>query len=171
MLRAFDASLHRLIQWTPSEVGWVNFKTNKQADVEAGLFFTAFGSLTAALSLQYHLGTIATMGPGMFPLFLGVALAILGLIILTKGLVARGEEAKSLPLGPVILITASLLVFAFLVLSMGLVAAIPAQVVIALWASEHFTWKRAVALSAGLLAFCYVVFVYFLGIAVPMIAV
>lgn len=131
----------------------------------------AFGSLTAVLSLRYPLGTIAAMGPGMFPLILGGILAILGLVILAKGLLARGETTRSLPLGPVILITASLLVFAFLVLSVGLVAAIPAQVVIALWASEHFTWKRAVALSAGLLAFCYVVFVHFLGIAVPMIAV
>jgi hypothetical protein len=107
----------------------------------------------------------------MFPLILGIILAVLGLVILTKGLLGSGENAKNLPLGPAILITASLLVFAFLVLSAGLLAAIPAQVVIALWASEHFTWKRAVVLSVGLLAFCYVVFVHFLGIAVPMIAV
>lgn len=155
----------------PGEVGKVIFKLNGRADVEAGLFFTLFGMLTAGLSLQYRLGTIATMGPGMFPLILGTILAILGLVILTKGLLARGEESKTLPLGPAIMITASLLVFAFLALSVGLVAAIPAQVVVALWASEHFTWKRAAALSAGLLVFCYVVFVHLLGIAVPMIAV
>lgn len=153
------------------EVGKVIFKLDKQADVEAGLFFTLFGGLTAGLSLRYRLGTIAEMGPGMFPLILGTMLAILGLMILTKGLLGSGEKAKSLPPGPAILITASLLAFAFLVLSAGLAAAIPAQVVIALWGSEHFTWKRAVVLSAGLLAFCYVVFVHFLGIAVPIIAV
>lgn len=147
------------------------FKLSGRADVEAGLFFTLFGMLTTGLSLQYRLGSIATMGPGMFPLILGTILAILGLVILAKGLLAGGEQSKSLPFGPAIMITVSLLVFALLALSVGLIAAIPAQVVIALWASEHFTWKRAAALSAGLLVFCYVVFVHFLGIAVPMIAV
>lgn len=149
----------------------VSFRLNNKADVEAGLFFTLFGGLTAGLSLQYQVGTIAAMGPGMFPLILGVILTILGLVILAKGVMAGGETTRSLPLRAVLLITLSLLVFAVLVLSLGLVAAVPAQVFIALWASDHFTLKRAIALSIGLLLFCYLVFSYFLGIAVPMIAV
>jgi hypothetical protein len=149
----------------------VSFRLNNKADVEAGLFFTLFGGLTAGLSLQYQMGTIAAMGPGMFPLILGVILTILGLVILAKGVMAGGETTRSLPLRAVLLITLSLLVFAVLVLSLGLVAAVPAQVFIALWASDHFTLKRAIALSIGLLLFCYLVFSYFLGIAVPMIAV
>lgn len=146
------------------------FKSNGQADVEAGLFFAGFGILTAALSLQYGLGTIATMGPGMFPLILGAILAGLGLVILAKGFMGKGEQAKPLPIKPILLITASVIVFALLLLTAGLLFAVPAQVVIALWASEHFTWKRALFLSIGLLAFCYGVFVYFLGISVPLIA-
>ncbi len=144
---------------------------NRKADIEAGLFFTLFGALTAGLSLQYQMGTVAAMGPGFFPFLLGVLLAVIGLIIFAKGLLARGEVVRTLPLWPAILITASLLVFAFLVLTAGLAAAVTAQVVVALRASEHFTWKRALALSAALLIFCYVVFVHFLGISVPMIAV
>lgn len=147
------------------------FRHNKSADIEAGLFFTLFGSLTAALSLQYRLGTIAMMGPGMFPLILGVLLAVIGLGIVAKGLLAGEEKARDIPLKPALLIAASLLVFAFLVVSVGLLAAVPVQVFVALWASHHFTWKRAIALSAGILAFCYVVFVYLLGISAPMIAV
>lgn len=143
---------------------------DKQADIEAGLFFILFGSLTAALSLRYPLGTIASMGPGMFPLMLGSILAGVGLMIFIKGFLKKGEEARPLPLGAALLITLSILVFALLVQPVGLIAAIPAQVLVALWASEHFTWKRAAALSVALLAFCYVVFVYFLGIPVPLIA-
>jgi hypothetical protein len=144
---------------------------NRKADIEAGLFFTLFGGLTAGLSLQYQMGTIAAMGPGFFPFMLGVLLTAIGLIIFVKGLMARGEMVRALPLWPAILITASLLIFAFLVLTAGLAAAVTAQVIVALRASEHFTWKRAAALSVGLLVFCYVVFVQFLGISVPMIAV
>lgn len=147
------------------------FKTNGRADIEAGLFFTFFGATTAALSLQYRMGTIAAMGPGMFPFLLGSILAVLGAIILVKGILGGGEEARPLPLRPTILIGLSILVFAFLLLTVGLLVALPAQVAIAMWASEHFTWKRVIALSLGLLAFCYGVFVYFLGISVPLLAV
>lgn len=147
------------------------FRHNKSADIEAGLFFILFGSLTAALSLQYRLGTIAMMGPGMFPLILGVLLAVIGLGIVAKGLLAGDETARDIPLKPALLVAASLLVFAFLVVSVGLLVAVPAQIFVALWASHHFTLKRAIALSAGILAFCYVVFVYFLGVSAPMIAV
>ena len=135
------------------------------------MFFTAFGILTAVLSLQYRLGTIAAMGPGMFPLMLGCILSVVGLAILVPGLRGRGEIARSLPIKAAILIALSILAFAFLLLKVGLAAAIPAQVVISLLASEHFTLKRAIALSAGILAFCYGVFVYFLGISVPLLAV
>jgi len=145
-------------------------RSSGQADVEAGLFFMFFGSLTAILSLRYPLGTVASMGPGMFPLMLGCILAGVGLLILINGLVNRGEDARPLALGPITLITASILVFALLLKPVGLIAAIPAQVLIGLWASEHFTWKRVAGLSLGLLAFCYLVFVYFLGIPVPLIA-
>lgn len=147
------------------------FRLKDKADVEAGLFFTLFGGLTAGLSLQYQMGTIAAMGPGMFPLILGIMLTAIGLIILAKGVMAGGETIRSLPLKPAFLITLSLLVFAALVLAVGLVVAVPAQVFIALWASDHFTLKRAIALSIGLLLFCYLVFIYFLGVAVPMIAI
>ncbi|KQX40192.1 hypothetical protein ASD04_06035 [Devosia sp. Root436] len=146
-------------------------KSSGRADLEAGLFFTGFGVLTAVLSLQYPLGTIAMMGPGMFPFMLGTILAILGLVMLLSGLSGMGEESRSLPLVPIILISLSILAFAVLLVRVGLAAAIVAQVFIALWASEHFSWRRAVALSLGLLAFCYVVFVYFLGISVPLLAV
>ncbi|MGK6317293.1 tripartite tricarboxylate transporter TctB family protein [Neorhizobium sp. DT-125] len=148
----------------------MSFRLNNKADVEAGLFFALLGGMTAALSLQYEIGTIAAMGPGMFPLILGVLLTILGLGILVKGMFS-GEVAKTLLWKPAILVILALLAFAFLVLSVGLVAAVPAQVFIALRASDHFTLKRAIALSIGLLLFCYIVFIYFLGIAVPMIAV
>ncbi|MBP2562302.1 phosphoglycerol transferase MdoB-like AlkP superfamily enzyme [Neorhizobium galegae] len=147
------------------------FKTNGRADIEAGLFFTFFGAATAALSLQYRMGTIAAMGPGMFPFILGSILAVLGAIILAKGILGGGEKARPLPLRPTILISLSILVFAFLLLTVGLLVALPVQVAIAMWASEHFTWKRVIALSLGLLAFCYGVFVYFLGMSVPLLAV
>lgn len=148
----------------------MSVRIKRNSDVEAGLFFTAFGAVTSILSLDYELGTIAMMGPGMFPLMLGLCLTALGLLILLKGILTGGEAVRTLPLKPALLVPLSLLVFSFLALSVGLAAAIPGLVFVSLLASSHFTVMRALALSAGLLVFCYVVFVQFLGIALPMIA-
>ena len=47
------------------------FRLDKSADVEAGLFFTLFGRLTAGLSWSIGSAPFGEMGPGMFPLILG----------------------------------------------------------------------------------------------------
>ena len=141
-----------------------------KANVEAGAFFTLFGVVTAILSLEYKIGTAAEMGPGYFPLALGIVLTVIGLIILIAGLAPGGEDARNVPLKPIFLIAVSLLAFAVLVVNVGLVFAVPALVFISLLASEHFSIGRAAALSAGLLVFCYLVFVRLLGVPVPMIA-
>jgi hypothetical protein len=141
-----------------------------KADIEAGAFFTLLGVATALLSLEYKIGTAAEMGPGYFPLALGIALTLIGLIILIGGLVRGGEDARNVPLKPMFLIAVALLAFAVLVTNAGLIFAVPALVFISLLASEHFSIARATALSAGLLAFCYLAFVRLLGIPVPMIA-
>ena len=84
-------------------------------DFFAGLFFLLFGSLTAYLSrgdpkwimalLQYqsplvqgyNMGTGARMGPGYFPYWLGVILAVIGGIVLLKSLgKTEGVRAKGL---------------------------------------------------------------------------
>lgn len=140
------------------------------ADVEAGAFFAVFGVVTALLSLQYKLGSAADMGPGFFPLALGIILAIVGLTILVRGFSGRGEAVRSFSLRALALISLSLVAFAVLMLTAGLLVAIPALVFISLLASEHFTVLRASAVSAGLILFCYVLFVHVLGISLPMIA-
>lgn len=140
------------------------------ADVEAGAFFALFGTVTAVLSLQYGIGTAAEMGPGYFPLTMGVLLTIIGLAILVNGLVNNAEKASTLNVKPMIVVALSLIAFAVLIVNVGLIFAVPVLVFISLLASDHFSVSRALMLSAGLLLFCYLVFVRFLGVAVPMIA-
>ena len=41
--------------------------------------------VTAILSLEYKIGTAAEMGPGYFPLALGIVLTVIGLITLIGG--------------------------------------------------------------------------------------
>src|SRR5690606_15795292 len=56
-------------------------RLRNQQDFWAGVMFTLIGVLFAFFSTSYEVGTAARMGPGYFPLVLGILLAVLGLII------------------------------------------------------------------------------------------
>ncbi|WP_294771315.1 tripartite tricarboxylate transporter TctB family protein, partial [uncultured Rhodoferax sp.] len=55
-----------------------------QKDFFSGLMFTVLGGGFAIGASQYSLGSGAKMGPGYFPLILGVLLGILGIAIAVK---------------------------------------------------------------------------------------
>jgi hypothetical protein len=61
---------------------------------------------------------------------------------------------------PTLLILAAILAFALLIESAGLVPATISVVVLSAFASSEARWKETVALSAFLVVFCAVVFVY-----------
>lgn len=60
-----------------------------QKDLAAGLIFVATGLFFVFSSLEYRLGTPERMGPGFFPLMLGLVLALLGSGVIVTAL--RGE--------------------------------------------------------------------------------
>jgi len=56
-------------------------KIGSQKDFLSGLMFSGVGIAFAWGASGYSLGTGARMGPGYFPLMLGVILALLGMLI------------------------------------------------------------------------------------------
>lgn len=58
-------------------------------DVLAGAVFLAFGAAFAYASTQYDVGTLFHMGPGYFPLVLGIILAGFGVAIIGTALATR----------------------------------------------------------------------------------
>ena len=59
----------------------------KKRDFYAGGLMTLFGAAVSLDSLTYTLGTLTHMGPGMFPLMLGITLTFVGMLILGTALV------------------------------------------------------------------------------------
>ena len=55
-----------------------------QKDFYSGLMFAVVGAAFALGSTNYSIGTAARMGPGYFPLVLGILLALLGVGIAFK---------------------------------------------------------------------------------------
>ena len=71
-------------------------KMKSQKDFFSGLMFTVVGAAFALGATTYTVGNGARMGPGYFPLMLGVLLAVLGSIIMFKAMVVETPDGAKI---------------------------------------------------------------------------
>ncbi|MFO1263017.1 MAG: tripartite tricarboxylate transporter TctB family protein [Rhodoferax sp.] len=153
-------------------------RIQSQKDFFSGLMFMVVGSAFAWGANSYTIGTGARMGPGYFPLVLGVLLAGLGAIITVKSLLvatADGEPIGRFAWRPLIFIILANLVFGALIGGlpsihlppMGLVAAIYALTLVSCLAGDAFNLKEALVLGTILSVLSYVAFVVLLKLQFP----
>ena len=154
----------------------MNIKSQK--DFFSGLMFMGVGVAFAWGATTYTVGTGARMGPGYFPLLLGVLLAILGGVITFKALVVEtedGEKIGSWAWKPLLYIIAANLIFGVLLgglpsiklPAMGMIAAIYALTFVSSLAGEEFNLKEVLVLSTVLSAMSYVAFILLLKLQFP----
>ena len=80
----------------------------------SGLMFLVVGGIFAWGATSYSIGTGARMGPGYFPMMLGILLALLGAIILLGALIVEtpdGDKVGRIAWQPLLYILGSNLVF------------------------------------------------------------
>ena len=142
-------------------------------DYYAGALMVIIGLVTATEGRNYPLGTLQKMGPGYFPVVLGVLLIVLGALIAGTASVGRAAaEHETLPRnewrGWACIIAGPAL---FIVLGKfaGLIPATFACVFVSALGDRSMTLKGAVVLSVCVAAFGVVVFSYFLQIAMPVL--
>lgn len=129
-------------------------------DLLAGGIFAAFGAAFAAISLTYEVGDPFRMGPGFFPLALGILLVGLGALIVVKGFVAAsGEGLGIVPWRAIALVVVALLFFGITVRGLGLVPALAVTTLLAAFAGHDVRPARAVLIAAGLTVLSVLVFV------------
>ena len=144
-----------------------------QKDFFSGLLFMTVGVAFAWGATNYNVGAAARMGPGYFPLVLGILLAILGAAITFKALVVETEDGEKIgpwAWKPLFFIIAANLMFGLLlgglpsfhIPAMGLIAAIYALTFIASLAGEEFKFKEVVILATVLAGLSYVTFILLL---------
>lgn len=144
-----------------------------QKDFFSGLLFMAVGVAFAWGATNYSVGTAARMGPGYFPLALGILLAVLGAVITFKALVVETEDGEKMgpwAWKPLFFIIVANLVFGLLlgglpslhIPAMGLIAAVYALTFIASLAGEEFKFKEVVILATVLACLSYVAFILLL---------
>jgi len=131
--------------------------------------FIAIGGAFAFFSTNYELGTPARMGPGYFPMMLGILLAILGVIISWQSFAKTSEKTEIAPTGwrEILLILASVAVFGFTLPSLGMVVAVTLMILISSVAAYDFVWKETLISVVVLLILSYLVFVKGLELQFP----
>ena len=153
-------------------------KIKSQKDFFAGLMFSAVGVAFAWGATNYNIGEGARMGPGYFPLMLGILLTILGLIVSFQALVVETEDGEKIgsmawkPLG--FIIGANVLFGVCLgglpaigVPALGLIVGIIVLTYVAALAGDEFNFKEVTILAAVLCALSYFAFVYALKLQFP----
>ncbi len=138
-------------------------------DVSAGLLFIAIAALFALGTIDLDLGTARKLGPGAFPLLLSGVLALLGVVILLKGIRNPAAHDMTLPWRGIALIALAPILFGLTVRGLGLIGSIAIVVAVSAYASQRMSLKLAVALIVGLTLFCVVVFHLGLGLPVRLV--
>ena len=152
-------------------------KIKSQKDFFAGLMFTVVGVAFAWGATTYNVGTGARMGPGYFPLMLGIVMALIGLVIMFTGLSV--ETATGDPIGKwawrqVFFILGANLAFGVLlgglpsfgIPAMGLIIAIYALVIIAAQAGSKHALPSVLALATVLAIGSYIAFIWALKLQI-----
>jgi hypothetical protein len=153
-------------------------KIKSQKDFFAGLMYLVVGLAFAIGAIDYNVGSAARMGPGYFPLILGVILALIGLLISFKATVSGPSDGD--PIGKwawkqTFFVLAANFAFGLLLVGvpalgipgLGLMVAIIALVFIASAAGHNVNWKEVLVLSLVLAAGSYAVFVWALNLQFP----
>lgn len=145
----------------------------KKRDFYAGGIMTLLGAAVTLDSMTYSLGTLTHMGPGMFPLMLGVTLTFIGVLILGTAMVTPLTDNENiLPKDREWFAWGCILAgpIAFIILGefFGLVPATFACVLIPALGDRTATLKGSLMLAAGVTFFGVLLFVYILKIPFPM---
>ena len=136
-------------------------------DFWSGVMCMGFALAAIVLGRKYPVGTPAEMGPGMFPLILGLCLLALGLACSLRALrpgKAVERIARVQP-RPVLLVLGSVVAYGAALPKLGLVVASMLLVVISRLASPGFKWVEVTVFGAILTLGCVLVFV--VGLKMP----
>ncbi|MBV5296526.1 MAG: tripartite tricarboxylate transporter TctB family protein [Curvibacter lanceolatus] len=153
-------------------------KIKSQKDFFAGLMFMVVGVAFAWGATTYSVGSGARMGPGYFPLMLGILLALIGSVITFKAMVVEtegGDKIGAWAWKPLFFILAANFVFGILLgglpsiglPAMGMILGIYALVIISSLAGNEFSLKGVLGLSTILAIGSYLAFVVLLKLQFP----
>jgi hypothetical protein len=153
-------------------------RIKSQKDFFTGIMYIVIGVAFASVAGTYNVGSSASMGPGYFPLMLGILLALLGIALAFKALLVRmegGDKIGTWGWKPLFFIIAANVVFGMLLVGLpgiklpafGLIVGIYALTFIASVAEAGWKFKATFILATVLAVGSYLAFVLALKLQFP----
>ena len=137
-------------------------------DLVGGLALTALGLFAAYYAHEhYEIGNLRRMGPGFFPVSLGLTLAVLGILVALPAWFRQGPVIQPAwkTLG---LVTLSLVVFSLTLKTLGLIVATSLSVLLSSIPDRGIQWKNRWLLCIGVSVVTYLIFITGLGMLLPL---
>lgn len=135
-----------------------------------GSILAAIGIYVILQAIDYGLGTLRSIGPGLFPLISGVLLTLLGLLLL--GITLRGRsvsegEAPTIRWGAAACVFGGLIAWAVLTPRFGLVPGTTVMILLTSFAAGRPKVTLILGLIVTLCLFGYLLFSKGLGLPLP----
>lgn len=152
-------------------------KIKSQKDFFSGVMFAVVGVGFAWGATTYNVGTGARMGPGYFPLMLGILMAVIGLAVMFTGITVETEDGEKIgkwAWKQVAFIIGANLAFGVLLgglpsiglPAMGMIIAIYALVLISSLAGSEFDLRKVLVLATVLAVGSYIAFIWALKLQI-----
>lgn len=135
-------------------------------DVLCGLMFIAVGVLGVVVGWDYPRGTSVRLGTGVFPAILSWGLIGIGAIVFVKGLITHGDPIGRIAVRPVLLIGLAAAMFALLIETGGLIAAMVVMMILAALAGDEHSIKEFSIFAAIMILMALGIFVW--GLEMPL---
>jgi hypothetical protein len=149
----------------------MRFQIKNPQDFFAGLLFLAFGLAAIYFARGYTIGTAARMGPGYFPLALGIILSALGAFLAARAAAVRigGGAIGRVALRPLLLILLAVATFGLLLDRAGFLIAAFAAMMVAATAGNEFKVHEALIVAVVMTGLCWLIFVIGLKLTFPVL--
>lgn len=143
----------------------IDIKHKDRRDLWGGLIVIALGIVTSLHAWSYPIGSASHMGPGFFPMVLGVLLMVFGSLI-----IATAQDPpptiQKICFRIVGMVTAAMVSFSVLLAASGLIPAIMASTLLSGLAGRDHDWRLSVKIGLSLSLLSAVIFKYILGMQV-----
>ncbi|PLC54309.1 tricarboxylate transporter [Pollutimonas nitritireducens] len=142
---------------------------NKE-DFWSGIMFIALGVGFAVMATDYSMGTAARMGPGYFPFWLGVCLAVLGMAVMLGSMSKKAEETEveKFDWKIVFVVIGSVALCGSVLDFLGVYISVFLLVFLSSMASHIFNWKVAAINGIFIVLFVWGAFIKGLGLIFPL---
>jgi hypothetical protein len=119
-------------------------------DFWSGVMFLGFAGVGILVARGHALGSAGQMGPGYFPMLLGIVLGLIGAILIGRAVLAGDAPVDRIAIRPVLTLVIAVVVFGLTIERLGLVLALILAVAIAGFASRESRPLEVAALAGGL---------------------